>query len=165
MNISNRLILSLSLAVASAIEGCPSSASFIVPCRSSLLSKTPNNITTRLFGRRGGGGKKKETTSQKFTKSNLPEKICVVCGRPFAWRKKWERCWDEVTCCSDVLHQRRHRTIYVFIGWDKGVLCGVLYYPEWNTQTPTKLKSLRYMSTQQWICNEVYRAKTNMQSQ
>ena len=100
MNISNRLILSLSLFAASAIGGCLSSASFIVPCRTSLLSRTPNNITTRLFGRRGGGGKKKDTTTQKFTKSNLPEKICVVCGRPFAWRKKWERCWDEVTCCS-----------------------------------------------------------------
>ena len=98
MNISNRLILSLSLFAASAIGGRSSSASFIVPSRTSLLSRTPS-ITTRLFGRRGGGGKKKETTTQKFTKSNLPEKMCVVCGRPFAWRKKWERCWDEVTCC------------------------------------------------------------------
>ncbi|NBR48007.1 DUF2256 domain-containing protein, partial [bacterium] len=29
-------------------------------------------------------------------KQNLPTKICVVCARPFAWRKKWERCWEEV---------------------------------------------------------------------
>jgi len=34
-------------------------------------------------------------------KSNLPEKICVQCQRPFRWRKKWERCWDEVRYCSD----------------------------------------------------------------
>ena len=34
-------------------------------------------------------------------KSNLPEKDCIVCGRPFKWRKKWEKCWDEVKYCSD----------------------------------------------------------------
>ncbi|HBJ92910.1 MAG TPA: DUF2256 domain-containing protein, partial [Hyphomonadaceae bacterium] len=28
-------------------------------------------------------------------KSDLPEKICPVCDRPFSWRKKWERVWDE----------------------------------------------------------------------
>lgn len=33
-------------------------------------------------------------------KENLPSKICVTCERPFNWRKKWERCWDEVTTCS-----------------------------------------------------------------
>lgn len=34
-------------------------------------------------------------------KRHLPEKICVVCGRPFAWRKKWEKVWHEVKFCSD----------------------------------------------------------------
>lgn len=34
-------------------------------------------------------------------KTDLPEKICVTCGRPFTWRKKWERVWDEVRYCSD----------------------------------------------------------------
>lgn len=34
-------------------------------------------------------------------KSNLPTKVCPVCGRPFAWRKKWERVWEEVKYCSD----------------------------------------------------------------
>ncbi|MFA6965134.1 DUF2256 domain-containing protein [Bosea sp. (in: a-proteobacteria)] len=33
-------------------------------------------------------------------KSDLPEKTCRVCGRPFTWRKKWERVWDEVKFCS-----------------------------------------------------------------
>ena len=33
-------------------------------------------------------------------KTNLPEKICINCNRPFAWRKKWERNWDEVRFCS-----------------------------------------------------------------
>lgn len=34
-------------------------------------------------------------------KPNLPTKICVACQRPFAWRKKWERDWDNVKFCSD----------------------------------------------------------------
>jgi hypothetical protein len=34
-------------------------------------------------------------------KPHLPTKICPVCQRPFAWRKKWERVWDEVRYCSD----------------------------------------------------------------
>jgi hypothetical protein len=34
-------------------------------------------------------------------KRDLPEKTCVQCQRPFRWRKKWERCWDEVRYCSD----------------------------------------------------------------
>ncbi|WP_119069563.1 DUF2256 domain-containing protein [Rubrobacter indicoceani] len=33
-------------------------------------------------------------------KQNLPEKTCPVCGRPFTWRKKWERDWDSVVYCS-----------------------------------------------------------------
>mmetsp|Transcript_9523 Transcript_9523/g.20081 ORF Transcript_9523/g.20081 Transcript_9523/m.20081 type:complete len:121 (-) Transcript_9523:15-377(-) len=64
----------------------------------------PNGTVSRLFGRRGGGGGKKE---KKPSKANLPEKICVVCGRPFAWRKKWERSWDEVTCCSKKCNSQR----------------------------------------------------------
>ncbi len=34
-------------------------------------------------------------------KPNLPHKDCVACRRPFAWRKKWERDWDQVKYCSD----------------------------------------------------------------
>lgn len=34
-------------------------------------------------------------------KVHLPEKPCQHCGRPFSWRKKWERVWDEVKYCSD----------------------------------------------------------------
>ena len=34
-------------------------------------------------------------------KSDLPEKTCATCGRPFTGRKKWERVWDEVRYCSD----------------------------------------------------------------
>jgi hypothetical protein len=34
-------------------------------------------------------------------KSDLPSKICPVCGLPFAWRKKWERDWAQVIYCSE----------------------------------------------------------------
>ena len=33
-------------------------------------------------------------------KSDLPSKVCTECGRPFTWRKKWEKVWDEVKYCS-----------------------------------------------------------------
>ncbi len=40
-------------------------------------------------------------------KCDLPAKDCVVCGRPFVWRKKWEKVWDEVKYCSDACRARR----------------------------------------------------------
>lgn len=42
-------------------------------------------------------------------RSDLPSKICIVCNRPFTWRKKWERCWDEVTTCSKACNAERRR--------------------------------------------------------
>jgi len=42
-------------------------------------------------------------------RENLPTKICVVCQRPFTWRKKWERCWDEVTTCSKRCNNERRK--------------------------------------------------------
>ena len=34
-------------------------------------------------------------------KSDLPSKPCAACGRPFTWRRKWERDWENVKACSD----------------------------------------------------------------
>ena len=42
-------------------------------------------------------------------KQNLPEKICPVCQRPFAWRKKWAKVWDEVKYCSDRCRGERNQ--------------------------------------------------------
>lgn len=39
-------------------------------------------------------------------KSELPTKVCVTCARPFAWRKKWARDWDEVKYCSDACRRQ-----------------------------------------------------------
>ncbi|WP_413463733.1 DUF2256 domain-containing protein [Aliivibrio fischeri] len=41
-----------------------------------------------------------DVMESKMKKSQLPEKICVVCQRPFRWRKKWERDWPMVKYCS-----------------------------------------------------------------
>jgi hypothetical protein len=37
----------------------------------------------------------------RFQKSNLPQKICLACGRAFDWRKKWRANWEEVKTCSE----------------------------------------------------------------
>ncbi|MGE6361823.1 DUF2256 domain-containing protein [Psychrobacter glacincola] len=34
-------------------------------------------------------------------KVNLPQKTCPVCQRPFTWRKKWEKDWEQVIYCSE----------------------------------------------------------------
>ncbi|WP_344735009.1 DUF2256 domain-containing protein [Nocardioides fonticola] len=36
-----------------------------------------------------------------------PDKICLTCGRPFSWRKKWERDWDSVKYCSQACRAGR----------------------------------------------------------
>lgn len=43
-------------------------------------------------------------------KGDLPTKICATCARPFAWRKKWEKVWDEVRYCSDRCRDGRSPT-------------------------------------------------------
>ncbi|HMO07268.1 MAG TPA: DUF2256 domain-containing protein [Paracoccaceae bacterium] len=42
-------------------------------------------------------------------KQDLPQKTCATCGRPFAWRRKWARVWDEVRHCSDRCRAGRTR--------------------------------------------------------
>lgn len=44
---------------------------------------------------------KNEMVNKQIKKENLPQKICITCNRPFTWRKKWEKVWDEVKFCSD----------------------------------------------------------------
>ncbi|MEL6661691.1 MAG: DUF2256 domain-containing protein [Pseudomonadota bacterium] len=39
--------------------------------------------------------------SKSVRKGDLPEKTCPVCQKPFTWRKKWERVWDDVKYCSE----------------------------------------------------------------
>jgi hypothetical protein len=34
-------------------------------------------------------------------KADLPSKPCAHCARPFTWRKKWARDWENVKYCSE----------------------------------------------------------------
>ncbi len=45
--------------------------------------------------------------ARQYSQSNLPPKICPVCNRPFSWRKKWEKCWQEVKYCSERCRRRK----------------------------------------------------------
>ena len=46
-----------------------------------------------MAGRSGKGTKAR-------AKGDLPSKPCAHCQRPMAWRKKWEREWENVRYCS-----------------------------------------------------------------
>ncbi|HAC62629.1 MAG TPA: DUF2256 domain-containing protein [Cyanothece sp. UBA12306] len=48
--------------------------------------------------------------ARQNSKSNLPSKICLVCGLSFTWRKKWAKCWDDVKYCSERCRRRRSST-------------------------------------------------------
>jgi len=41
-------------------------------------------------------------------KGDLPNKICLVCGRPFSWRKKWRKDWEQVKYCSKRCRSNKH---------------------------------------------------------
>ncbi|AFC23872.1 DUF2256 domain-containing protein [Saprospira grandis] len=43
---------------------------------------------------------KKASRKKPWKKEQLPSKICIHCGRPFNWRKKWAKNWDAVKYCS-----------------------------------------------------------------
>ena len=44
---------------------------------------------------------------KRIAKSDLPTKLCAVCERPFAWRRKWAKVWDEVRYCSEACRSRK----------------------------------------------------------
>ncbi|MEZ7277585.1 DUF2256 domain-containing protein [Pseudoalteromonas sp. 68 DY56-GL68] len=46
-------------------------------------------------------------------KLNLPSKICPICKRPFMWRKKWQRDWENVKYCSERCKREAKRKIGV----------------------------------------------------
>ncbi|NCT10787.1 MAG: DUF2256 domain-containing protein [Flavobacteriia bacterium] len=41
-------------------------------------------------------------------KEHLPQKICLTCNKPYTWRKKWEKNWENVKYCSEKC--RRNKT-------------------------------------------------------
>jgi hypothetical protein len=43
-------------------------------------------------------------------KADLPSKTCSVCKRPFVWRKKWERVWNDVRTCFERCRRGERRS-------------------------------------------------------
>ncbi len=52
--------------------------------------------------------KLKSAKQQKYTKSNLPVKICAGCGKPMAWRKRWQKIWEQVKFCSEKCRKNKN---------------------------------------------------------
>lgn len=75
----------------------------------SLVVRDRKALTQRglLLAARGRSSGSDNKMPRGVKKEHLPSKICVVCERPFTWRKKWERCWDEVTTCSKSCNTKR----------------------------------------------------------
>lgn len=44
----------------------------------------------------------------KGNKRALPSKLCVACGRPMTWRKRWANNWNDVKYCSDACRQKKN---------------------------------------------------------
>ncbi|MDP4596365.1 MAG: DUF2256 domain-containing protein [Crocinitomicaceae bacterium] len=42
-------------------------------------------------------------------KQHLPEKTCLTCQKPFTWRKKWEKNWEQVKYCSERCKTQRNK--------------------------------------------------------
>jgi len=51
----------------------------------------------------------KNANGPRMDKANLPQKTCAACGRPFVWRKKWARDWENVRFCSDLCRAEAKR--------------------------------------------------------
>ena len=76
-------------------------------------------------------------------KENLPTKVCVVCNRPFTWRKKWERVWNEVTTCSKSCNNKRRQKNRREKETDRGIHVhesGLCLNEEENRETPTRIE-------------------------
>jgi hypothetical protein len=61
-------------------------------------------------GRRGGmvqRARRGEVMGRMRRKGELPAKTCATCGRPFVWRRKWARDWENVRHCSERCRRAR----------------------------------------------------------
>jgi hypothetical protein len=54
-------------------------------------------------------GFKLNLVSKHRKKKDLPQKVCPVCKRPFTWRKKWEKVWEEVIYCSERCRRNKNK--------------------------------------------------------
>ncbi|MEM9426074.1 MAG: DUF2256 domain-containing protein [Pseudomonadota bacterium] len=45
--------------------------------------------------------------AKSVKKGDLSTKTCATCGRPFTWRRKWAKVWDDVRYCSERCRRAR----------------------------------------------------------
>lgn len=88
------------------------------PPRSLHTTQPFTTSSTTLHGRGGGGGKGEDKLSKGKKKGDLPEKMCVVCGRPFTWRAKWAK----VGLIASLLCERAGQARHIYSVSDKKVL-------------------------------------------
>ncbi|MCH1517044.1 MAG: DUF2256 domain-containing protein [Flavobacteriaceae bacterium] len=50
--------------------------------------------------------------AKRVLKANLPQKVCLRCNRPFSWRKKWEKDWEEVKYCSKRCRNEKEKPLF-----------------------------------------------------
>ena len=75
-----------------------------------LISKDPHGALVHepmLFGGEQSANSVLNMSREAQTKNGFAPRICVTCGKPFEWRKKWARDWEKVLYCS----QRCQRNI------------------------------------------------------
>ena len=61
----------------------------------------------------------------KGFKKKLDIKVCISCGRPFQWRKKWEKDWQKVKYCSNKCKKNKMIDIITLIII---IALGLIYY-------------------------------------
>tara|TARA_R110000782_G_scaffold113558_2_gene203753 strand:+ start:1065 stop:1220 length:156 start_codon:yes stop_codon:yes gene_type:complete len=44
-------------------------------------------------------------------KEYLATKVCAVCARPFNWRKKWDKNWENVKYCSEKCRRNKQQLL------------------------------------------------------
>ena len=68
-----------------------------------LVSKDPHCALIHepmIFALRQSANSVLNMSREAQTKNGFAPRICVTCGKPFEWRKKWARDWEKVLYCS-----------------------------------------------------------------
>ena len=88
----------------------------IVVSALTLASPLSNALSLSI---RASGRSTSITMSTFRNPHGLPTKDCVVCNRPFTWRKKWESNWDEITTCSKRCNGERKKSNRIVRGAER----------------------------------------------
>jgi len=74
---------------------------------------------------------------KNIKKQDLPTKICPICSRPFSWRKKWSKDWEQVIYCSDKCKMKKHEAKIYALRLLLNNQLNLLHYWCYNTAAET----------------------------